>query len=390
MNRLPVSIVKCENFYEEENVIQGVEEALELIGGLREIVNPSDTVLLKPNFVTSKMSGTGAITNSYVLKGLAKAAKKAGAKRIIIGESSFLGEDTEKAFQVNKLEEYFAGTRVELVDFKKDEYVTVPIETGKVVHNIKLPKTYLDADVVINVPVLKTHDVFPVSLGMKNLKGVLRDTDKRRFHKLGLEQAVIDLNRVAMPDLVFYDGIIGMEGHGPIHGDPVELGVMIASRNILAAEMTAANIMGFEKEELPYLCKAEEQGLGCLDDIQIVGRKIQEVRKEFKRGKNVYDYLKQYDIKVYDEHACSKCKSTLNSLILGNLEIFESIKGYTICMGNIPEEVKNGSVDKDKLILIGSCERNFADGNCLYIPGCSPTQISLINTIKRKRNLSML
>lgn len=385
MKGFPVSIVKCNELNSEEKVIQKLFEALELIGGMREIVNPSDTVLLKPNFVTSKKSGTGAVTNQFVLKGLAQAAKMAGAKRVLIGESSFLGENTEEAFIANNLYEYFGTSRVELIDFKKDEYITVPIESGKVIHRIKLPKTYLEADVVINVPVVKTHDVLPVSLGLKNMKGVLRDTDKRRFHKLGLEQAILDLNKVVMPDLVFYDGLIGMEGHGPIHGNPVELGVMIASRNILGAELTAAQVMGFEKSELSYLNNAEIEGLGSLENIQIVGETVDKVKKQFCRSENVYERLKEFDINVYDEQGCSKCRSTLNSLILNDYEIFESIRGYTICIGNIPD-----GLDSSKVLLLGSCLRNQKDENYLYVPGCSPTQISIINTIKRRRNLLMM
>lgn len=384
MKSFPVSIVKCGYPLSEEKVIESVHKALNQMGGLNEIVNPSDTVLLKPNLVNASLSQTGATTNPFVLKGIAEAAKMAGAKKIIIAESSFLGEDTKKAFEVNKLNEYFDSSRVHLVDFKREEYVTVPIETGKVLHRIKLPVSFLEADVIINVPVMKTHDVLPVSLGLKNMKGVLRDTDKRRFHKIGLEQAMIDLNKVVMPDLVFYDGLVGMEGHGPIHGEPANLGVLIASRNILGAELTAANVMGFELNELDYLRKAESDGLGVLTSIDITGDSIESVRRPFKRAGIVYDNLNKYGIRVFDNMACSGCRSTLNSLILGNPEVFEAIKDYTICLGSLPENTPKG-----KLLLVGSCLRYYKDHG-LYVPGCSPTQISIINTIKRKKTLTMV
>jgi len=95
------------------------------------------------------------------------------------------------------------------------------------------------------------------------MKGVIRERDKKRFHKWGLAQAIADLNKVALPDLTIIDGTVGTEGLGPIHGVPANLGILITSRDTVAADTVAATLMGIAPAGLAVLRLAHFSSTGC-------------------------------------------------------------------------------------------------------------------------------
>lgn len=260
----------------------------------------------------------------------------------------------------------------------------MPIPEGKVFHRIKLPRVLLEADVVINIPVMKTHDVFPATLGLKNLKGVIQEIDKKRFHKWGLAQAIVDLGRVALPDLTIEDGTVGMEGLGPTHGEPVNLGALVASRDTLAADAVAATIMGIESLEIEYLKLAAETGLGRteLSKIEIVGEKLNDLIRPFKQIKLDLDDYRHQGILIFEKGDCSGCRSTMESLLAtmdkgGNLDL---LKGWTILFG---QSVSLPGDHAGELLNIGTCTGKYKDKGH-YIPGCPPHPKDIVSFLEKQ------
>jgi uncharacterized protein (DUF362 family) len=246
MARSTVSITRCERIDDFKTVFEAVKESLELIGGLETLVSRGDSVMMKPNLVCVKDYRTGATTNPHVVRSLCRLAREAGAAKLSIAESSTIGCDTREAFEKCGYKRVAEEEKASLVDLKRGATVYSGIPNARLIRRIEIPEAVFQADVIINVPVMKTHDMFPVTLGLKNMKGVIRDNDKKRFHVWGLAQAITDLNRLVLPQITVIDGTVGMEGLGPIHGDPVNLGLILSSFDTVAADAVASSVMGID------------------------------------------------------------------------------------------------------------------------------------------------
>lgn len=368
-----VSIVKCTNYNNSDDVGISVERSLDLIGGIESIVSPGDCVLIKPNVLKPALYTTGATTNPHIVKAIANLCTRAGAKRVIIAEGAAIGQKASEAFEVCGYGEVAKECSCELIDFNNDSFQLVVNPSGSVFRRIRVPESFLEANVVINVPVMKTHDALGVTLGLKNMKGIIHVSDKKRFHKWGLAQSIIDLNKIALPELTIMDGTVAMEGDGPAAGDPVGLGLIMASTDTVACDRVASEIMGFGEDELEYIKMASEQGLGCFDlsEIKVVGEQADNVKRPFKRITLNREKLEELGINLLSCDACSGCSHVVKSymLRLEKQNRLESLKGWTIVYGQsayIPEDAKG------KIMAIGTCTRKLSGADCTYVPGCPP------------------
>jgi uncharacterized protein (DUF362 family) len=375
-----VSIVKTTGNSEPE-VLSAVKQAIELIGGLGDIVKPGNTVLIKPNLVAPpKERVTGAITRYEVCLGIAELVKEMGAEPVI-AESSAAGVDTEKVIEVGgygKLREL--GYQV--VDLKKANRGKIKVNDGKVVQELDTWELVMKADVIISVPVMKTHDQTEVTLSIKNLKGLIQDTQKKDFHALGVLEGVVDILQTLKPSLTVMDGTVAQEGFGPIFGDPVDLRVILASKDLVAADAVASLIMGYKPEDVLITKFAAERGLGEIDinKIEVTGTAIDEVKRRFKRASEVeIEDVPPFEL-LFDEGACTGCRNTVLSAIMDmksdNIQYF--LEGKTIIAGPLPD-VPQGC-KKEDIVLIGKCTahlREFGE----YVKGCPPNNIWVVKGI---------
>src|SRR4030042_2632675 len=171
----------------------------------------------------------------------------------------------------------------------------------------------MGADVRINMPVMKTHDHLLVTLGVKNLKGVIPKTWKRIFHRIGLVKAVVDLSRVVPIDLTVLDAVNAMEGLGPSFGEVVPLHTLIASKDLWSLDLAASRVMGFDLEELDYLKEGLRIGLFDPKKIEIVGEPIEKVARKFKRPPT--DLELGAGITGISDGACSACSGTIHRIV---------------------------------------------------------------------------
>ena len=217
-----VSIVRCNKAGDIATIKQSLKEAFRLLGGLTTVLRKGDSVVIKPNLLLPVSYESGATTNPFVVEALIELLDEIGVTKVVIAEGAVVGQNTAKCFTVCGYDEVAKRKSVPLIDLKKDDFIPLGLSNGKVLRKLKIPKTIVDADAIISVPVLKTHDCFPVSLGLKNMKGVIHERDKQKFHLLDLAQCIVDLNKLVLPTITVIDGTVGMEGMGPVYGMPGE------------------------------------------------------------------------------------------------------------------------------------------------------------------------
>ncbi len=376
MERSKVAIVKGKKNPPENEINSMVRHAIELIGGLSSLVAPNDRVLIKPNLVVPRKTSTGVTTDPIICKILADMVRDIGASPII-AESSAFGEDTEEAFEIagyNQLREL--GYTV--LDLKKPgiKKVKVIIPRGKVLKEIELPKIVIDANLIISVPKMKTHDQSSVTLSLKNMFGIQSDLDKRKLHStLGVFQGVADLCTIIKPGLAVVDGIIGLEGLGPIFGTPIERDLIIAGTDPVAVDAITSMAMGFTPAEIELTQIAKEQGIGImnLDEIEVLGASITDVQYRFKRGNEAV----QEQIIIpegfnldYQEPECTGCKNTVYSVLydMDAEDLLEHARDTHIMVS--PQQVRP-QFQGDRIYFVGNCTSEYkAFGT--YVPGCPP------------------
>jgi len=381
MEKIAVSITRCQKIDEFNSINKAVSDSIDLIGGLESLVSLGDKVLIKPNILSPYDYKTGAVTNPYVVKALCRLARDAGARRLIIAEGSNVGSKTKEAFIKSGISKIAEEENTELVDLKGAKTIYMGIPNGRIFRRIQIPEVIMQADVIINVPAMKTHDAFPATLGLKNMKGVIQEKDKKRFHKWGLAQSIVDLDKLVLPQLTVIDGTVAMEGMGPAHGTPVNFGIIISSFDTVAADTVAANVMGIDPVEIEYIQLAAEQGLGCADisQIKVVGLSIEEVKRPFKRIQLDFEAYRKKGVEIYEAGACSGCRHVVETLISENkLGLF---KGYTLIFGQtvkVPKEIKG------KLLCFGLCTKKYRNQGG-YIPGCPPHPLDALDYLQKRK-----
>jgi uncharacterized protein (DUF362 family) len=383
-----VSIVRCESVDSVQQLREALDTSFDLLGGLSTIIRHSDHVVIKPNLLLPVDYSRGAVTNPLLAEALIELLHDLGARKIVVAEGSVIGEDTRRCFEASGFREMAERTKVPLIDLKKDEFIPMGLSNGIVYRMLKVPRTIAEADAVINMPVLKTHDCFPVSLGLKNMKGVIHERDKQKFHLLDLAQCIVDLNKLVLPRLTIIDGTVGMEGMGPVYGEPAYMRLLISSFDCVAADAVASTVMGIDPYETSYIALAEEQGLGCADvsQIRVVGKTVAEVRRPFKRitleSVLQSEEFKKYRVRIVDAGACSGCHSVLTALISDLVEKgkLPGFANTTFVMGQnlLPRDLEN---TEGNIVLVGSCTKHMRDHGNEYLKGCPPHILDVKKTL---------
>jgi uncharacterized protein (DUF362 family) len=190
--------------------------------------------------------------------------------------------NANKAFEVTGMADICRRNGVEWLNLRyvKDK-VRLAVPNGETLKSVTVPRLVTES-AIISAAKLKTHANTSVTLGMKNMFGLLPDKLKGKYHMKGISKVIVDINTVLHPTITIIDGFVGMEGNGPIDGTPVQMNLIIAGTDPVATDATAARIMGFNPYEITHIRKAHEKGLGK-SQAQIKGEKIEIVKKQFKQ-----------------------------------------------------------------------------------------------------------
>lgn len=328
-NALKVSLVRGQD--RKQNVIK----ALELIAPDLENIANAGNILIKPNLTDIKKQ----IANTHVeaVEGVIEFIQAHFRdKAITVGESSgsayyrrMRTEDVFRTFNYDRLEKEYRNVRLESFD-ACEEHIHVPIKTAVGVTHLRVAKRSRDFDYKISVAPPKTHNFAIATLGIKNMAGFVKPQDMSTIHgmKGGIETDapktifdklprgtisymrrnlpnslvnfmfrhfktyiravkvinwnILSFSKVVWPDLVVLDGMVGMEGDGPIDGTPVDLGIAIASADALKADGIGARVMGIEPENIGYLFYMQREGMGDYSTEGLVGAEIKAVSKIFR------------------------------------------------------------------------------------------------------------
>jgi uncharacterized protein (DUF362 family) len=259
-----------------------VFRALNLID-YKSAISDFGKVLIKVNFITVETWDSGATTDPIVVEAIIKRLKDLPVE-IYVVESDATMTNADKAFEVTGMREMGERNGVQCLNLRhvKDR-VKIDIPSGETLKSIRVPRIVTES-AIISAAKLKTHMSTKVTLGMKNMFGLLPDKFKGKYHVKGISKVIVDINTVLKPALTVIDGFVAMEGRGPSGGTPVKMDLIIAGKDVVATDATASRVMGFEPAEIAHIRRAHEKGLGNIDDIEILGSKLEDVTRVFKRN----------------------------------------------------------------------------------------------------------
>ncbi len=250
-------------------------------------------VVLKPNYV--EFDPRGVInTHPRLVEAAVLAFLRLDAAEVIVAEGAGHRRDTEYILEASGLDAVLREHRVRFVDLNLDRVAQVSLATRFTpLGQLWLPRTVLDADLFVSLPKLKTHHWAGVTLSMKNLFGIVPGAiygwPKNVLHQVGIPNSIVDINAaLSMPRLAIVDGIVGMEGNGPIQGEARAAGVVVIGDDFPAVDATCARIMGVDPQRVDHLRWAGSF-LGNIDPARIdqLAEDPQRLRQNFAPPPNV-------------------------------------------------------------------------------------------------------
>lgn len=274
-----VALKKCHS-YEAEELAESLDSLLKELGGLSKFINPGEKVLLKTNLLMGKSPEAAVTTNPEFIRALARKIKALGAE-VIIADSPggpFNERLLKMAYQKAGLYEMAAEEEIKLnynTNSKKVEY-----KEGNINKSFQLASYLEEADLVINLPKMKTHGLTMYTGGVKNLFGCIPGVLKADYHLR--MQAVYDFSRMlndlaglVKPKLTIMDAVVGMEGEGPSNGRPKEFNYLLASTSPYYLDLAAVRLMGIRPEELvPSIKAALDDGIINKSELEIKGDEL--------------------------------------------------------------------------------------------------------------------
>jgi uncharacterized protein (DUF362 family) len=262
-----VSLIRATS-YEREALRESLETLLEPLGGMAAFVKPGNRVLLKPNLLTGARPGKECTTRPELVYAIAQMVMEAGGNPFL-GDSPAFGSAKGVAV-ANGYLPILEELNLPIIEFHGQRYQTV----NEGFNHLLLCKEAMEADVVINLPKVKSHTQLVLTLGVKNLFGCVPGKMKAWWHMEAGKDAnrfgemLVETARAIDPNLTITDGIIGHEGNGPSGGEPRPLGVLAASPDVFALDRAMVEILNVPPEQVPTVAASMRLGLvGELDAI---------------------------------------------------------------------------------------------------------------------------
>ncbi len=293
-----VSVVGCKS-YKQKQVDEAVKKAIEKISFK---VRPNSTVLLKPNGLLPVKPEKAVTTHPAVLEALCKILKAKNCKIIIAESFGITIKGSEEVFELTGWKKVAEKHGAEIICFSKDKLKKVKNNKAEFGKEMFMPEMLDKVDLIINLPKFKTHTLMTFTGAVKNLFGCIPGARKQAYHaetknKKNFADLLLDIWMNIRPELTIMDGIIGMEGDGPSNGDPVNLGIVMASDNAIAMDIVSEEMIGFDGKILTNKRALERQ---LIDKSQI---------KAF--GKRKLDFRKPSTITVPNRLASFALKHTM-------------------------------------------------------------------------------
>lgn len=327
-------------------------------------INPGARIGIKPNLVTSSPADFGATTHPEIVEGIIEYLKSHDFDNISIIEGAWVGDKTSEAFEICGYNALAKKYGVRLVDTQKDSSFKADCRGMQ----LNICSCIQDVDFMINVPVLKGHCQTRITCALKNMKGVIPNSEKRRFHSMGLHKPIAHLNTVVPQDFIVVDHICGdldfEEG-----GNPVVRNCIMAAKDPVLTDAYVCSLLNYTIDDALYVRLAGELGVGCSDVSKAEIRTIEGVDTEdITASGKVLDV--SYAVDEVD--SCSACYAMLVPALiqLQDEGLLEKLP-YRIAIGQ-------GHQGQTGEIGVGKCTKAFSHN----IPGCPPSTERIYTALK--------
>jgi uncharacterized protein (DUF362 family) len=328
-----------------------------------------DALFVKPNVADAGPSGRGLFTDPCVVQAFLACVPYQTA---VIGEGCIVGADADVALRSNGFGR-LAGTRVSLVNLDNASREEVPWRFGC----LRMPRL-LSTHEYVNIAKMKTHIQTGVTLGLKNQKGLLAATDKRRFHRMGLHQCITALGEAVRPALTIVDGIVALEGDGPWrYGHPVAMNVLVGGTDTIEVDSVCLRLMGFPPDHARHI--------PALKSVRTVGASVSELTRSF-----LFSYQGFFRYKNVFEHIHDSCSGCNRSLY----EAFRAMKrnrwrrlrfqyrGVWRRLDIVMGHAHTLPTGHGKVVCMGDCAAEFAEEHRLpFAGGCPPPVNAVLRVI---------
>ena len=347
-------------------------------------------VLLKPNAGRVAQPGKGIVTDPQVVAAAMDVFKEVGAV-VAVGESPIAGVHTPEAFDAAGITEVAKKRDVDLIDMDDRPAVRIDVPRGHIIDSLKVCPEVLEYDIVVSLPVMKTHMHTGVSLSIKNMKGCLWRRSKVELHMLPpvenhdekpIDIAIADLSGVLCPHLSIIDGTVGMEGLGPSAGDAKPFDCVVAGADAFSADAVACRLMGISADTIPHLRMGGQRGYGVIDieHISVTPEHWQDWISPFTPPPENLS-IEFPNITVLDNNSCSACQSTLLLFLKRYRHILfdyiPSENNIQIAIGKGHKELPLGT------LCIGNCTAEHRKQG-IFVKGCPPVSSAIIHKVTGK------
>lgn len=274
-----VAVERCAS-YEEAEAEAALDRALAPLGGMGAFVSQNQSVFVKVNLLMKAEPGRAVTTHPALVRAVVRAAKLAGAREIRVGDSPggrTTAASAKAMFEASGLAAVAEeeGVKLALLD---DSVVRVPAPGGALYQSFNLGREAVEADVLINLPRMKTHGFMMFTGAVKNLFGCIPGLEKAQFHvkvpdRQDFASMLVDLYLACAPELSIMDAVVAMEGAGPSGGSPKQIGALLASADAVALDVVASSIVRFSPMDVYTNLLAHKRGLGpsSADDVRVEG-----------------------------------------------------------------------------------------------------------------------
>lgn len=342
------------------------------------------TIGIKPNLVSPTPASFGATTHPEIIAGIIEYLQENGFSNIVILEGSWVGDKTSDAFDICGYNTLAREYGVPLVDTQKDASFSKDCAGMK----LDLCRSLEQIDFLINVPVLKGHCQTKVTCALKNMKGLIPNSEKRRFHTMGLHKPIAHLNTAIRQDFIVIDHICG-DPDCEDGGNPVVADCIMAAMDPVLADAYACQLLHYDVSDVPYIPMAEALGCGSTDlssadllvrdkDGRFVHHDIlADAEPSFSDLPLTRKFIDLYEM-IDEVESCSACYANLIPA-LGQLKeegLLESLQ-TPICIGQ-------GFRNKTGILGCGNCTAKFDH----YIPGCPPDEDEICQYLRKYLALS--
>lgn len=378
-----VSVVK-----HKHNLKEDIHNCLDRSGGIKNYIKPGNQVFIKPNLTAGALANSGGTTDVKFVQTLIRIIKEIPDITIIVGEGAGNEIDTDVAFERLGYKELCEQENVLLYNCDKSDRIEIILDDYLYKSSYLLPEKFIESDIFINVPSLKTHDQAGITVAMKNMFGLISDQEKIKAHRdNAIEKCLVDLNKIKPADLIVVDGIMGAEGvaGGTDFDHPIKADLILAGNDPVAVDVISAKLMA-QSTRIRYLYWAQQQGIGISnpDYINYYGPEIDETTCRFMSpGEQLSQEIK--NLHIYNLNSCSGCRGRIDS-VAGRYAEYAFLKETAVFYGpgKCPESKLN---DAECVFLVGDCIREEYREKGIWLPGCPPQSNEFSDLLKKENIL---